>query len=101
MASWPEATNPYTSITVAQLYESQSRLAAAQKSRRENYASELTMWRENDAACKTFADQATPLHESIAVMMQQLAPQSMDEDAQLASVTTVLDECTKTAYKLA
>jgi len=100
VVQWPEESNPYTELSVTELHNNKGRLAAAQKSRRENYASELAQWRADDEVCKKFADAANPVREGVAVMMQQLQPQSMAEEAQLEGVKTVLDECIKVAFKL-
>lgn len=100
VVEWPENSNPYTQRTVQGLHDAAGRLTAAQKNRRKNYSSELTRWREDDAACKAFADAAAPVQDAVKVMMQQLQPQAMDEEAQLVSVKTVLEECIPMASKL-
>lgn len=100
MPSWPEETNSYTALTVADLQILRDKLAAAQKIRRENYSSELERWRKDDAVCKTFSDTAMPVQDGVRVMMQQLQPQAMNEESQLDGVRTVLDECIKVAFNL-
>ena len=51
-------------MTVAQLGAKEQELFAAQQARTTFYEAELQRWRENDAACKAFADAVMPAEKS-------------------------------------
>ena len=96
---WPEASNPYTKLSVALLRAKKQALNAAQEARRATYVSELARWREDDALCKAFSEFVVPMHADCGTMMQSMGATGVAEEEQLASVTAAVsklhDECFK------
>jgi hypothetical protein len=84
---WPEPKNPYTSVTVAQLGAKEQELFSVQEARTAFYEAELQRWRENDAACKAFADAVTPAEKSAKKLTGELMSNDGTDEAQLAAVT--------------
>jgi hypothetical protein len=100
---WPEATNPYTSLSVANLREKKEALDAAQTARQATYAAELARWQEDDAMCKAMVDFVAPIHVLCCTMMQSMGAAGGGggtEEDQLTAVTDALASLQDVCFKL-
>jgi len=97
---WPEASNPYTSVTVADIGTKFAALGDATGARRSNYAAELARWRENDALCKNFAELVNPMQVTVGKLVGDLlAGQGTDEE-QLELVKKGLEALIAECFKI-
>lgn len=97
---WPEASNPYTKLSVALLRTKKEELDAAQAARRAVYTSELARWRENDALCKAFSEFVLPMHTACKQMMEKMGDIAVAEEEQLAGVDAALSKLQDICFKL-
>ena len=100
---WPEASNPYTKLSVALLRGKKEELDSAQAGRRATYGSELERWREDDAQCKAFAEFVLPLHKDCDAMIVSMAKKGaagVTEEAQLASVVAAISKLHDACFTL-
>lgn len=87
-------------LSVAVLRQKRMGLEQAQDARRATYQAELARWREDDAACKEFADLVNPIHGAVEGMLQTLMATGNSEEDQLAAVTKVLEDFQTECFKL-
>lgn len=99
-APWPESSNPYTSVSVANIGKKIGELEDATEARRGNYSAELTRWRENDALCKAFADDVNPIQTRVMKLVEDLLASKGTDEEQLSVVKTGLDDLIAECFKV-
>ncbi|EDQ86619.1 uncharacterized protein MONBRDRAFT_33696 [Monosiga brevicollis MX1] len=82
--------NVYTSTTPADLAAARDRLTAAQTSRREFYEAELARHRDNDAACRAFADVIGPAAAALKEAMVRALDTTPSEEEQLKTINEAM-----------